>query len=309
MKRFCLIFCMLLAVAVNAQSQGKTAPIYYYNPDWSPDGSKIVFESTMQGKFTIYVAQADGSSLTKLTNGEANDEQPRWSPDGRQIVFISNRDGHSQLYLMNADGSNQRRLTKGDDLDYAPAFSPKGDWVAFMSRPEQPSVVHDIYVIRTDGTQRTRLTDQSANDMSPAWSPDGKKILFVRSAVIKKYYREMSAEERARMKSSQELFIMKKDGSGLKNLTNNSATERSAYWSRDGKTIYFISERDGSTQVYAMKADGSKARKIADGSIVSDPIISPDGKHFTYTKEAPKGKWGLYVYDIESGKERLLSGG
>jgi TolB protein len=210
---------------------------------------------------------------------------------------------------MNADGSNQRRLTKGDDLDYAPAFSPKGDWVAFMSRPEQPSVVHDIYVIRTDGTQRTRLTDQSANDMSPVWSPDGKKILFVRSAVIKKYYREMSAEERARMKSSQELFIMKRDGSGLKNLTNNSATERSANWSRDGKTIYFISERDGSLQVYAMKADGSKARKIADGSIVSNPIISPDGKHFTYTKEAPEGKWGLYVYDIKSGKERLLSGG
>ncbi len=308
MKHFWLVLGLLLAGALHVQGQGTTPPVYYFNPDWSHDGSKIVFESTRDGKFAIYVVQTDGSNLRKLTSGEANDEQPRWSPDGRQIVFISNRDGHSQLYMMDADGSHQRRLTNADDFDYAPAFSPKGDWVAFMSRPEQPSVVHDIYVIRTDGTGRTRLTDQSTNDMSPVWSPDGKKILFVRSAVIKKYYREMSKEEREQMKNSEEVFIMNRDGSSLRNLTNNSFQDRNAYWSRDSKTIYFFSARDGSPQIYAMKADGSNARKIVDASIVSAPNISRDGKYFAYTKEVNK-KWGLYLYDLKSGKERLLIGG
>ncbi|HKZ02873.1 MAG TPA: DPP IV N-terminal domain-containing protein [Pyrinomonadaceae bacterium] len=215
MKYLWPMLCILIAAAANAQSQG---PAYYYNPDWSPDGSKIVFESTRDGKFAIYTIQVDGSGLRKLTSGEANNEQPRWSPEGRQIVFISDRDGHLQLYMMNADGSQQRRLTNTADLDYQPDFSPKGDYVAFQSRTERASVVHDIYVIRTDGTGKTRLTDQRADYSGPRWSPDGKKILFERSAIIKKYYREMSKGERDQMSASKEIFVMNKDGSNLRQI-------------------------------------------------------------------------------------------
>src|SRR5687768_6939862 len=102
-----------------------------------------------------------------------------------------------------------------------------------MSRPEKASVVHDDYVIRTDGTGRVRLTDQRANDTAPRWSPNGRKILFVRSAVIKKYYRDMSKEDRDRMKNSEDVFVMNKDGSNVKNLTNNTARDCCAYWSAD----------------------------------------------------------------------------
>jgi TolB protein len=308
MKKPWLAVVLLLVGAMSAGAQEKRATIFYHNPDWSPDGSKLVFESTREGKFALYVIQADGAGLRKLTSGEANDEQPRWSPDGRRIVFISQRDGRLQLYMMDADGSHQRRLINSDEIDYEPAFSPKGDWVAFISRHEQVAVVHDIYAVRADGAGRVRLSDQSANDTDPRWSPDGKKILFVRSAIIRKYYREMSKEEREAMKNSQEVFIMNRDGSRVRNLTNSKARDCCASWSGDGKTIYFISERDGAPQIYAMKNDGSKARKIADGSIVAAPNISSDGKYFAYAKEAD-GKWGVYLYHIESGRERLLIGG
>jgi Tol biopolymer transport system component len=308
MKPLGLILLMLIFGAAAAQAQEAKPPVYYYNPDWSPDGSKIIFESTKDGKFAIYLMQADGSGLRKLTTGEASDEQPRWSSDGRQIVFISNRDKHLQLYVMDADGSHQRRLTQNDDIDYEPDFSPRGAQVAFISRHEQAAVVHDIYVVGTDGTGRKRLSDQSANDTDPRWSPDGKKILFVRSTIIKKYYREMSKEERGMMQSSEDIFIMNSDGSNVKRLTNNSARDCCAYWSKDGRNIYFLSERDGTPGIYVMKADGSQARKIADGSIVSAPNISPDGKYFVYTKEV-NGKWGLYSYGLKSKQERLLIGG
>jgi TolB protein len=308
MKNLCLVCWLLMLSMGSSHAQEAKPPIYYYNPDWSPDASSIVFESTRDGKYAIYTIRVDGTGLRKLSSGEVDDEQPRWSPDGRQIVFISSRDGHLQLYLMDADGSHQRRLTQSADIDYQPDFSPKGDVVVFQSRTERASVVHDIYIVRTDGSGRTRLTDQRANYGAPRWSPDGKKILFERNPIIKRYYKEMSKAELAQVHSSQELYVMNRDGTGIRNLTNNSGSDCCATWSKDGKTIYFVSEREGAPHVYLMRADGSNVRKVADGSVVSKPTISRDRKYFAYTKEV-NGKWGLYIYTIKTGRERLLIGG
>jgi len=209
---------------------------------------------------------------------------------------------------MNADGSGQTKLTNDNDLDYLPDLSPNGDYVVFQSRKERPGIAHDIYIIRSDGTNRTRLTDGKNGYTSPKWSPDGKKIVFEKVIVTKKYYREMSRDEMTAMKSSTEIFVMDKDGKNLKNLTNNNFEDSTPQWSKNGKTIYFMSGRDGSPNIYAMNADGTKVRKVADGKIVSNPFISPDEKHFAYSKEVD-GKWGLYVYEIKSGRERLLIGG
>jgi len=110
------------------------------------------------------------------------------------------------------------------------------------------------------------------------------------------------------MKKSTEIFVMDKAGTNLKNLTNKNVEESTPQWSKNGKTIYFVSKRDGSPNIYAMKADGTKVRKIADGRIVTNPFISPDEKYFAYTKDV-EGKWGLYMYEIKNGKERLLIGG
>lgn len=302
------IAVIFLGLATYAQAQTKPTPIYYFNPHWSSDGKRIVFESTKDGKSAIYTISADGSNLKKLTDSKVEDGQPRWSRDGKKIVFYSQRDGHLQLYVMNADGSNQRKLTDTNDLDYLPDFSPKGGFVVFQSRKERAGIAHDIYIIRVDGTNRTRLTDEKNGYTSPKWSPDGKKILFERAIVTKKYYRELSREEMAQMKNSTEIFVMDIDGANLKNLTNNEVEDSTPQWSKNGKTIYFMSKRDGSANVYAMNADGTKVRKVADGKIVTNPFISPDEKYFAYTKEV-EGKWGLYIYEIKSGKERLLIGG
>lgn len=314
MKYFLLIFGFIFVGFINAQAQ-ETNPVYYFNPNWSPDGKRIVFESTRDGKFAVYTMNADGSDLRKLTNGETNNEQPRWSPDGKQIVFISDRNGDSHLYMMKSDGSEQRRIGSTNDTDYLPEFSPKGDYIVFQSRLERASITHDIFIIRADGTGRIRLTDQTADYLSPRWSPNGKKILFTKTDFIPKNVQaemsKMSRDERmkliAKRNSSGEIFIMDKDGSNVKNLTNNNTSDGSAEWSKDGKTIYFMSERDGSPNIYAMNTDGSNVRKVADGSIVKDINISPDEKYFAYTKDVNK-KWGLYIYDIKSGKERLLIG-
>lgn len=306
MKRLFFIF-FVLAFVINIAAQEKKTPVYYFNPHWSPDGKIIVFESTRDGKSAIYTISADGSNLRRLTDPSSAAGQPRFSRDGKRIVFYSERDGHLQLLVMNVDGSEQRKLSDTPDFDYLPDFSPRGDYVVFQSRSERPAVAHDIFTMRTDGTNRTRLTDGKFGYMSPKFSPDGKRIVLVRSVVPKKYYREMSRDEIKQMKNSEEIFIMDANGANLKNLTNNDFNDSDPQWSKNGKTIYFVSDRGGSPNVYAMKPDGSNLRKIADGRIVTNPFISPDEKFFAYTKEVD-GKWAVYIYEIKTGKERILTG-
>jgi len=91
-------------------------------PRFSPDGSKIVFQSIRDGQAEIYVMNSDGTAQTRLTNNSAADTAPAWSPDGTRILFTSLRDGPMSpaLYVMNADGSNQTRVTAGSDGVWRP---------------------------------------------------------------------------------------------------------------------------------------------------------------------------------------------
>lgn len=81
---------------------GDTAPASY--------DSKIAFMSHRDGDWEVYMVNADGSGLKRLTNNPANDGLPTWSPDGRLIAFISDRDGAWGVWVMNADGGDQRQL-------------------------------------------------------------------------------------------------------------------------------------------------------------------------------------------------------
>lgn len=289
--------------------RGQEKTTHYYNPHWSPDGKKIVFESDKDGKSAIYTIRKDGSELKKLTGDESYNAQPRWSRNGRQIAFISNRDGKSQVYLMNSDGSNQRRITNNSESSYLPDLSLKANKLVYVSK--------DIFTIDLDGANKKLLTDGSGDYESPRWSPDGKFILFVKTGFIPKEtlakLSTMSREERravlAEKDKSNEIFVMKADGLEAKNLTNNNFWDFEAEWSKDGRTIYFLSKREGDTaHVYAMNSDGSNVRRIADGAVVKGTNISPDELYFVYTKEIDK-KHGLYIYDIKSRKERVLIGG
>ena len=86
------------------QQSVKTDPMY------SPDGLKIAFISTHDGDPEIFVMNANGTGLRKLTDNTAVDAAPSWSPDGRKVVFTSDRSGSFELYSMNADGSQQQMI-------------------------------------------------------------------------------------------------------------------------------------------------------------------------------------------------------
>lgn len=178
------------------------------NPSWSPDGKRIVFRSGVK-RVDVYVINADGSGLKKLTDDPRGVAMPAWSPDGQKIAFSSLRDGELEIYVMNADGSNQIRLTFNTSKDNRPAWSPDGRRIAFHSDRDGEM---EIYVMNADGSATRRLTKNPTDDSYPSWSPDGKRIVFMRVVL-----------------GHNQIFTMNADGSDVKRITEISPVAFSGF--------------------------------------------------------------------------------
>ena len=193
------------------------------NPSWSPDGDRLVFETTrdsgngvllielepLLGE-EIYVVDADGTSPTRISNHPADDAYPTWSPVDGRIVFQSDRDGDWEIYTMNPDGSGQTRLTHNPASDSFPTWAPGGDWITFHSQRDGNT---EIYRISPLGTGLTRLTSDSEWDWGPSWSPDGSHIVF-------QSWRD----------GNSEIYRMNADGSGQTRLTVDSDFDFHPSW-------------------------------------------------------------------------------
>ncbi len=150
-------------------------------PSWSPDGKRLVFRSTREGKKDLYVIGVDGTGLARLTTSPATDTFPHWSPLGDRIVFASNRTGDFAIYTIQPDGSDLRQLTRSPGLDMHPVWSPDGQWICFASarggfkdeRPltGNPQPYGDLYLMRPDGSEVQALTNDQFEDGTPAWAP------------------------------------------------------------------------------------------------------------------------------------------
>jgi len=133
-------------------------------PCWSPDGTKIAFQSDRAGVGEIFVMNSDGSNQTNITDNPAADGWPCWSPDGTKIAFVSSRDGDMEIYVVNADGSGLIKLTNNSAWDGGPTWSPDGTQIAFESDRDGD---FRVYVMNADGTDQTRLTNETSS--YPVW--------------------------------------------------------------------------------------------------------------------------------------------
>jgi TolB protein len=147
-----------------------------YLPVFSPDGTRIAFMSARDGNPEIYVMNADGSNVRRLTNHPAGDGTPTWSPNSAQIAFVSDRAGSPQIYLMSADGSNLSRLTTTESWADRPTWSPAPyNEIAFSGR--NPGGF-DIKVYDIASRETRQITFGEGTNESPAYSPNGRHLAF-----------------------------------------------------------------------------------------------------------------------------------
>jgi Tol biopolymer transport system component len=266
-------------------------------PNWSPDSSRIVFYSEQgTGKSDLFSMKADGSDRRQITNTpNASEGYPSYSPDGTRILFDSDAANRNyDIWTIEANGFNPVRMTTAPSRELAPAWSPDGTTIAFMS--DRDNREFDIYTMNADGTNVQRITNGGTN-WFPQFSPDGSRLAF---------------------HIGRDVHTLDLATKTLVRATKDPLNGMYPTWSPDGQRIAFMSWRNGATQIYVMKADGSGQTNVAavpKGSTI-DPRWSPDGKSIVFVQTAalspsspaPEGApSAIYVLDVATGKVTRIS--
>ena len=238
-------------------------------PVWSPDGQSIAFDSDRsdpdpdddQYVYDVFVMRADGTGVVNLTGGVGGSGDPAWSPDGRSIAFQSDQGtGPQGIFVMQRDGTGVRQVTAAPEgaFDGAPRYSPDGDRLIFTRYDDRGGAA--LFTVQASGEQLRQITPFAIGAGDAHWSPDGKRIVF---------------EAYPSPTSRGDVYVVRDDGSGLRNLTDNAATNGSSdpVWLPDGKRMLFLQGiRNGDEFVLGlatMRASGAQRAFLS-----SDPVES-----------------------------------
>ena len=220
-----------------------------YAPAWSPDGSRLAFVSSRSGDEEIYVANANGTGITRLTHARGPDLSPAWSSDGRRIAFSRN----AEIWTMKADGSLERPLVRKQrpwHEHHSPAWH--GDTIVYSSN-RASAFNAELYAVPARRLTFTKGADGVfGDDGMPDISPDGRRIVFTSN-------RDQNGE----------IYLMSANGTGQKRLTHTSRDDFTPRYSPDGRRIAYTSLPQ---TIMVMRADGSGRRALTVGT---DPDWRP----------------------------------
>ncbi|MCK5439830.1 MAG: PD40 domain-containing protein [Gemmatimonadetes bacterium] len=295
-------------VAVRLTNHVKEGASINVGPALSPDGSKVAFVSNREFFNNLYIASAeDGSDVDKVIKGERSEsfESLRFlrvgmafSPDGKHLAFSSKIGEQDALYIMRVD--NEKIVASHrfnlDGIE-TPSWSPDGQELVFTG---QKGGTSDLYIVRRDGTDLRRLTNDRYAQRDPVWSPDGNRIAFTTEFGEGTDFDLLSYGE-------YQIGVYDLSTGDVKFLSDVSAQEGKSInpqWGPDGKTIAFLSDRTGITNIFLHDLEKRETYQLTSmltgvsGIIESSPAMawSRDGSRMVFSAFSDAG-WDLYRLD------------
>lgn len=258
-------------------------------PSWSPNGQRIAFWGLRAGsKREIWTIPASGGTPVAVTNDDFDDANPVWSPDGNWLYFTSNRNGRWGIWRVPLEQETGRLLgqlelvpTASDSLECSIANNGKR-MVYTASRK-----ANRIFRVAFDAASNTvrgeplQVTQSERNIVTPDVSPDGERLA---------YYSYGDPQF--------DIFIVNKDGTGYRQITNDNAKDRYPRWSPDGQTLAFFTDRTGKYEAWTYRLESGETKQLTfsqpnqPGYVA--PVWGPTGKQMAISIRGEGG----YLMDL-----------
>jgi tricorn protease len=264
-----------LVVAVDGHGANVVPRPYFTDPSISPDRTEIAFVSGGD----IWAVPASGGEARLLISHSANESRPMYSPDGRALAFVSNRTGGGDIYLFTFASGEVSRLTHDDGLEQLDGWSRDGRWVYFSSTSRDIAGMNDVLRVGIDGgTPMEVAADRYTNEYFSAPSPDGSMLaITARATASGQWWRNGRSHL-----DEAEIWIVRDAGRPqYEAITNGGAKEMWPMWSSDGKSLYYVSDRNGSQNVWTRSIGAASTPRqlttFKSGRVLW-PSISGDGR-------------------------------
>jgi TolB protein len=291
---------------------------------WSPDGKRLIFQSTRDGAQCdqIYIMNADGSDVHRVSNGEGRTTCGYFLPDGKSIIYASTHAAGSScpppadrsrgyvwavypsydLFIATDSGKILRRLTRQPGYDAEATVNWKTGRIVYTSLASGDL---DLWSMNLDGSKRRQLTHGLGYDGGAVFSRDGKKLVWrahrpTTTAAIAAYRKLLADNLTTPMK--MELYVADADGGSEKQITDFGCASFAPTFTPDGRRILFASNKnncDGRKfELFLIDADGKNLEQVTsfDG-FTSFPEFSPDGKQLVFTSDYnAKGRYEFNIF-------------
>lgn len=260
-----------------AVTQLTSDPAPDVQPCFSPDGKSIVFASNRSGNWDLWLIGTDNGQATQLTRSPWHEIHPSFSPDGRQVVYcmFNVRAEQWELWILQLDRPDARRMI---GVGLFPRWSPKGDSILYQRARQRGGRWFSIWRIDLqDGEPRFPIELAASSQMAfiqPTWSPDGDWVAY--GTALPQPVPADPAAGPLPPASRGDIWIMRADGTGPRQLTDGQGAHFGPCWAADGR-VYFTSRQSGSENIWSVLAEAVAMPQTP--LAADDSAAAPAGAH------------------------------